>query len=320
MNGRPSALRAIIGGYAVGDAETPIVRYLEREIGLHRGEVFRGLAATYLGNNPTTDAQWGHSSRYQRLWLASPYFLLNATGNPHQNSGLWDYAIPTFDEYAHMITRPLHEFTRKMLSNPDEHFDYRLIRPFELAPDLLRMLGVRFVISDVKTDDPELTEVERAGDPPVLFLYRLDGANIANWSPIEVTVIKDNRALMDALELNRAHLRERVFLSADPPRLLDDLVPMRHGSLSFDTNHFRFKGESDGWSLALLPLQFSHCWIRETPDADAYLLRANYLLTGLLFKGTVDVRYTFDFGPWRSQCRIADGEMHDGAAASPAQP
>jgi hypothetical protein len=145
----------------------------------------------------------------------------------------------------------------------------------------------------------------------VLFLYRLDGANIASWSPIEVAVIKDNRDLTDALELNRDHLRERVFLSADPPRVLDNLVPMRHGSLSFDTNHFRFKGESDGWSLALLPLQFSHCWIRETPDAEAYLLRANYLLTGLLFKGTVDVSYKFSFGPWRTQCRRDDAAMVD---------
>jgi hypothetical protein len=96
---------------------------------------------------------------------------------------------------------------------------------------------------------------------------------------------------------------------------LTDLVAMRRGRLSFDRNEFRFEGEAAGWSLALLPLQFSHCWSQtgKRPDPDVQLLRANYLLTGLLFKGTVDVRYTFDFGPWRSQCRIADGEMHDGA-------
>jgi hypothetical protein len=40
-----------------------------------------------------------------------------------------------------------------------------------------------------------------------------------------------------------------------------------------------------------------------------HLLRANYLLTGLLFEGTVDIRYKFDFGPWRSRCRMADAEM-----------
>jgi hypothetical protein len=34
-----------------------------------------------------------------------------------------------------------------------------------------------------------------------------------------------------------------------------------------------------------------------------------YLLTGLLFKGTVDVSYKFRFGPWRTQCRRNDAAM-----------
>jgi hypothetical protein len=311
VTSRESALRPIWTGYPVADAETPIVRYLQREIGLERGGLFRGLAATYLGNNSTMDAQWGKVSRYGRLTLSSPYFLLMTTGNPHQNSGLWDYGIPTFDEYAHMITKPLHQFTRKLMSDPRQRFDYRLIRAFELEPDFLRMLGVRFVISDVKIDRPDFAEIERADDPPGLLLYRLDGANIASWSPVNTTVIRNNRDLLNVLQQNEGRLRDHVFLSAEPPRSLDDLVPMRQGSLSFDANRFRFRGESDGWSLALLPLQFSHCWIPETPVADAYLLRANYLLTSLLFKGTVDVSYKFTFGPWRTHCRKDDIAMAD---------
>ena len=49
----------------------------------------------------------------------------------------------------------------------------------------------------------------------------------------------------------------------------------------------------------------------KTPVADAYLLRANYLLTSLLFKGTVDVSYKFTFGPWRTHCRKDDIAMAD---------
>jgi hypothetical protein len=112
------------------------------------------------------------------------------------------------------------------------------------------MLGVRFVLSDTAIDIADFTQVERLEGPQAeLLLYRLEGANLANWAP--------------------------------------------------------------GWSLALLPLQFSHCWspTGENLNSDVHLLRANYLLTGLLFKGTVDVRYKFDFGLWRSRCRIADAEM-----------
>jgi hypothetical protein len=78
------------------------------------------------------------------------------------------------------------------------------------------------------------------------------------------------------------------------------------GSLSFDINEFRFRGEADGWSLALLPLQFSHCWKPVDPSGASHLVRANYFLTGLLFKGTVDARYKFEFGPLSSQCRKLD--------------
>jgi hypothetical protein len=133
------------------------------------------------------------------------------------------------------------------------------------------VLGVRFVLSDAAIDRPGFTEVEHMEftgegkpikpDPPVnLFLYELAGANLADWSPVDVTVVKDNSALVEALRQHQASLRERVFLSADPPRPLTDLAAMRRGRLSFDRNEFRFQGEAAGWSLALLPLQFSHCW------------------------------------------------------------
>ena len=60
---------------------------------------------------------------------------------------------------------------------------------------------------------------------------------------VDVTVVKGNQALVDALRQHQASLRERVFLSSDPPRSLKDLVAMRRGSLSFDRNEFRFQGE-----------------------------------------------------------------------------
>ena len=311
-------ITAILHGDTKGDAETPIIRHLRQDIGLSRGSEFRGVAATYL----ETIWRWSkHSERdidTPRFWNSELFFRW-VTGNPHQNTGLWTFGIPTYDDYAHGITKHLMTFTAELLTDRKTQFWVNMIRAYELVPDIMRMLGVRFVLSDAAIDMPGFTEVEHievTGEgtpikpvPPVnLFLYELAGTNLADWSPGDVTVVKDNQALVNALRQHQASLRERVFLSSDPPRPLKDLVAMRRGRLSFDRNEFRFQGELAGWSLALLPLQFSHCWSQtgKRPDPDVQLLRANYLLTGLLFKGTVDVRYTFDFGPWRSQCRIAD--------------
>jgi hypothetical protein len=330
-NVSPPVITAILHGDYKGDAETPIVRRLRQEIGLSRGSEFRGVAATYLGNDLAMEHPFGKGHRYAKIWNSELFFRW-VTGNAHQNTGLWTFGIPTYDHYAHGITKPLMTFTAELLTDRKTQFWVNMIRAYELVPDLLRMLGVRFVLSDAAIDMPGFTEVEHIEvtgegtpirpEPPVnLFLYELAGANRADWSPVDATVVKGNRALMDALRQHQASLRERVFLSSDPPRPLTDLVAMRQGRLSFDRNEFRFQGEAAGWSLALLPLQFSHCWSQTGKgDPDVHLLRANYLLTGLLFKGTVDVRYKFDFGPWRSQCRVADGEMHDGAAASQARP
>jgi hypothetical protein len=115
-----------------------------------------------------------------------------------------------------------------------------------------------YVLSDAPLDTPGLTEVERlqtGGYWDVkLFLYRLENINLATWSPTEVTVLADGNALLKAMKSDQQSLQKRVFLSSPPP--VSNLTAMKRGSLSFDINEFRFRGKADGWSLALLPLQF----------------------------------------------------------------
>ena len=106
---------AIIRGVYKGDAETSIVRYLRQEIGLKRGSTFRGVAATYMGNNLPMERTFGKQHRYYKV-PNSPMFLSGLTQNAHQNTGLWGFGVPTYDEYAHMITRGLYNFTKEMLT------------------------------------------------------------------------------------------------------------------------------------------------------------------------------------------------------------
>jgi hypothetical protein len=64
-----------------------------------------------------------------------------------------------------------------------------------------------------------------------------------------------------------------------------------------------------GWSMVVLPVQFSHCWKIETPNNmdSPRIFRANIVQTGILFKDNADVRLRFDFEPWRASCRLQDG-------------
>ena len=152
-------VKAILHGDTKGDAETPIVRHLRQEIGLRRGSAFRGVAATYLGNDLAMEQPFGKAHRYGKIWNSELCFRW-VTGNAHQNTGLWTFGIPTYDDYAHGITKPLMTFTSEVLTDRKTQFWVNMIRAYELVPDIMRMLGVRFVLSDAAIDMPGFTEVE----------------------------------------------------------------------------------------------------------------------------------------------------------------
>jgi hypothetical protein len=59
----------------------------------------------------------------------------------------------------------------------------------------------------------------------------------------------------------------------------------------------------------VLPVQYSHCWSVEG-GGDAQLIRADMMLLGVIFTGTVDLKLVFRYGPLLAgDCRVAD--LHD---------
>ena len=63
-------------------------------------------------------------------------------------------------------------------------------------------------------------------------------------------------------------------------------------------------GRSDGTSLIILPLQFTHC-LRARDDR-VRLVRADLLMTGMIFSGDLDTDILFDYGIFSPRCRRAD--------------
>jgi hypothetical protein len=68
-----------------------------------------------------------------------------------------------------------------------------------------------------------------------------------------------------------------------------------------------FSGRSDGTSLVVLPHQFSNCL--RANDRHARLMRADLILTGVIFSGSIDTDISFDYGIFSPECRRAD--LHD---------
>ena len=63
-------------------------------------------------------------------------------------------------------------------------------------------------------------------------------------------------------------------------------------------------GYSDGTSLVVLPQQFSNCL--RAHDGQVRLVRANLIMTGVIFSGALNTDISFDYGIFSPGCRRAD--------------
>jgi hypothetical protein len=84
----------------------------------------------------------------------------------------------------------------------------------------------------------------------------------------------------------------------------ESLVPARNMQMSVIRNGLHVSGHSDGTSLVVLPQQFSHCL--RARDGSVRLVRANLLVTGVIFSGEIDTDIISDYGLFTPRCRWAD--------------
>src|SRR5262249_47256399 len=84
----------------------------------------------------------------------------------------------------------------------------------------------------------------------------------------------------------------------------ETLVPARDMRLSRIRGALHVAGHSDGTSLVLLPQQFSNCL--RARDRRVALVRANLIMTGIVFSGDIDTDILFDYGLFTPYCRLTD--------------
>src|SRR5262249_58614480 len=106
--------------------------------------------------------------------------------------------------------------------------------------------------------------------------------NVGNYSPTEVTVVRSAAEMIAALAACNFDLPRQAVLSTE---IRDQLVPTRDMKLSVIRGGLHVSGRSDGTSLVVLPLQYSNCL--RAHDGRARLVRANLIMTGIIFSGAI---------------------------------
>jgi hypothetical protein len=269
--------------------EPELIRFLTERVALKIGSPFQGSVNFLTGNDDGTI------------------------------DDLWSRGIPTVNEYSQTVTAPSFYFMHALLKR-----DVRgMLNRFEFywrngsySPNywpIAQLLGVRFAVERwaiPEQFDPGLSlstfpyhvPKQPEPEPPGLwYVYELPRPNLGNYSPTEVTTARSGAAITAAMSEPGFDFTKRVVLSS---AVEERLVTAQKLRLSVIRNGLHLSGHSDAASLVVLPQEFSHCL--RARDNRVRLVRADLVLTGVIFSGDVDTDIVFEYGILSPWCRLAD--------------
>jgi hypothetical protein len=222
---------------------------------------------------------------------------------------LWQFRIPTLFQ-ANVAMTPQYFLTvSEFLSQPNDKQMRLFIAITQPNQTMLPLWGVRFMISDqpssfgsLRAEMPVLQS-----DPPLynspIRLYELADPNLGNYSPIEITSAKSASEML--LRMGRSDFDGRRMVVTDAD-ISGPFVPARAASMTLIEGGLLLQAQSEGDSLLVLPVQYSHCWVPAS-SSQMTLFRANLMQLGVRFSGRLSSEIKFKFGPfWNSYCRRQD--------------
>ncbi len=288
---------------------TPIIQLLQKEVALFPGEQFRGSVATIYGTREGTLRK--ESNVHKTNFVVGGQFeeFLTAaaeSGSSHDLLDLWTWNIPTLSEYGQGISRPLLFYIAKFLSSPEDAIESHFVFPHKPNIDVLRALGVRFVIIDTPLLNKEifLRQQLKAGKVSTLYLYELSKPNLGNYSPTHLVPLHDASSFYHIITADPNRFESEAFV--DRP-ISVNLTPAYDAKIIFKKRGIHVTAKSNGTSALLLPIQFSHCYRIEGRSATKVkIMRANLIHTLLIFTGNLDANLIWEFRWKHSHCRLLD--------------
>jgi hypothetical protein len=219
---------------------------------------------------------------------------------------LWRANIPTFEEYGEWTSVQAHRFARRLLAPAGIRIHSNCLRAYAIDADILRALGVRYVLTDAERLEKPATLRGAVAAPDTLSvrLFELRDANLGTYSPTRFVKAVTADEIADRIRENKGRLDQVAVISDDVP---PTSAKARGVVMTIEQDGIRIRAASDGPAHILLPVQFSHC-LTVVNGARARLTRANLFQTLVSFEGTLDARLEFHFGLFAdNKCRRRDG-------------
>jgi len=172
-----------------------------------------------------------------------------------------------------------------------------------------QLFGVRYYASNGHVDAADqsghrlfsLPRRRPGKEPASWYVYELPRPNVGNYSPTEVVTMQSaTETIAKISEVDFDFTKRAVLFSP----INEPLVEARDMQVSRMRGGFHASGHSDGTSLVILPLQYSHCL--RARDTRVRIVRANLMMAGMIFSGDIDTDIVFNYGIFSSACRHDD--------------
>jgi hypothetical protein len=337
----PLFMAAGVAGYWGALRAATRWRFLLLQVRLRRRFVPTVLSLVIVAIIPTVAVNFAanRSAPYVEPWPNDPELLQFLTGSIGRNVGepfrgtlhilpsdnhtgltildLWAKGVATVYEYSQLVTPQAFYMLYAVFQNPvTGHLNGFVPFPgpsWSTYFKTLQLFGARYYFADPA--HPEIaTQAHMAGHPlttmprrpstgePGLWqIYELPRPNIGNYSPTEVVTAESAAEITARMREEKFDFTKQVVLSTP---IREPLVAARNMRLSLIPGGLHVSGTSDGTSLVVLPQQFSNCL--RARDSRVRIVRADLMMTGVVFSGEIDTDILLDYGIFTPGCRWID--------------
>jgi hypothetical protein len=292
-------------------ANTTLVDFFRANVGLAPGSPWRGSVANFCAlGNKAEGVSWPNQQYYD-------FHLWGSAGNDHRGPGLWWHNIPTLFVYHQCMSPSTYYFISRLLGRPEDKNIRNIVLVSKPDPKILGLFGVKYFIDDLPAPSEwkgcrsvgAFTWMLRAANQNVAqHVTELERCNLSGFSPTEILRAASASQTVERLKQPSFDPHTQVVLREN---LDAKLVPCKSSELIWGKDGARFKAESEGTSLVVLPIGYSTCIrmraVSGGSELKARTLRADGALLGVVFSGSVDVVIEQNFGPFSNATgRFAD--------------
>jgi hypothetical protein len=233
--------------------------------------------------------------------------VISSFGTDFRKADLWIRSIPTLTEYSQTISPTSYRLLLALLGKDGDKQVRNMMTLRRDSYPALAMLGVTMIVTDKQLDNLELI-TSLASKSHSIFLYKIPGTNLGDYSPTEVIQGKPNAYVLSQMKKISFDPKKIVFVSDSLE--IPKLQKATASNLKLLRNGYRVTASSLGHSMLLLPVEFSSCWLLSSNKSSVdvpRIVRANFGLTGLVFNQSIDVNLEYKHSLFTNQsCRLSD--------------